>query len=317
MKKTIRLKNMFGFLRTSRRSRLWMLAATISALMLILPTAFQASAATVSVDVNGSALYTRQDLLKSGVTYVPLRAFADAVHDGFTISWSGLTKTATVQDGDYVLKARVGDRYILVNGERIYSTVSNLLIANRIYVPVRSVCTGMGLDVDWNGSRRLVSVSGSYVFDSDAQPDDSKPEDTKPPAQDAPDTDESGDGSIDSQDLYWLARIIHAESSGEPIAGKIAVGTVVMNRVKSSLYPDTIYDVIFDRKHGTQFTPVASGTIYNDPSKDSIEAARRVLNGERTDSRILFFVNEKLAPDNWVSKNRTYIMTIGNHNFYA
>ena len=274
--------------------------------MLMLPTAFQASAATVSVNVNGSALYTRQDLLKSGVTYVPLRAFADAVHDGFTISWSGLTKTATVRDGDYELKARVGDRYILVNGERIYSSVSNLLIANRIYVPVRSVCTGMGLDVAWNGSRRLVTVSGSYSLGGG----------TEPPTEDTPDNDGS-DGSIDTQDLYWLARIIHAESSGEPMAGKIAVGTVVMNRVKSSLYPDTVYDVIFDRKYGTQFTPVASGTIYNDPSDDSIEAARRVLNGERTDSRILFFVNEKLAPDNWISKNRTYIMTIGNHKFYA
>ncbi|MBQ8382264.1 MAG: cell wall hydrolase [Clostridia bacterium] len=306
MKKTIRLKNLFGFLRTTCRNRGWMLAVMISALMLMLPTAFQASAATVSVNVNGSALYTRQDLLKSGVTYVPLRAFADAVHDGFTISWSGLTKTATVRDGDYELKARVGDRYILVNGERIYSSVSNLLIANRIYVPVRSVCTGMGLDVAWNGSRRLVTVSGSYSLGGG----------TEPPTEDTPDNDGS-DGSIDTQDLYWLARIIHAESSGEPMAGKIAVGTVVMNRVKSSLYPDTVYDVIFDRKYGTQFTPVASGTIYNDPSDDSIEAARRVLNGERTDSRILFFVNEKLAPDNWISKNRTYIMTIGNHKFYA
>ena len=101
------------------------------------------------------------------------------------------------------------------------------------------------------------------------------------------------------------------------MAGKIAVGTVVMNRVKSSQYPNTVYGVIFDKKYGTQFTPVASGSIYNTPSADSIEAARRVLQGERTDSRILFFVNEKIATNNWISKNRTYITTIGNHKFYA
>ncbi|MBQ7355386.1 MAG: cell wall hydrolase [Clostridia bacterium] len=308
MKKTIRLRNEFEFLRVTRGTRRWLLVAVITAFIILLPTAFRTSAATVSVDVNGNALYTRQDLLKSGVTYVPLRAFADAVHDGFTITWNGLTRTATVRDGDYVLSATVGHRYILVNGNRVTSTASNLLIGNRLFLPVRSVCTAMGLDVAWNGTRRIVSVSGSYTQDSDTvEPD------LDPPTNCGSDTN----GSIDSEDLYWLSRIIHAESAGEPMAGKIAVGTVVMNRVQSKLYPNTIYGVIFDRKHGTQFTPVASGTIYNNPSADSIEAARQVLNGKRTDSRILFFVNEKLAPNNWISKNRTYILTIGNHKFYA
>lgn len=303
MKKTIRLENLFGILRLGRRTRGLFLSVAIAALMFALPAVFGSSAATVSVNVNGNSLYAGQDLLKSGVTYVPLRAFADAVHDDFEINWSSLTRTATVRDGDYVLKAKVGDRYLTVGNERVYSTASNLLIGNRIYVPVRSVCTAMGLDVDWIGSRRLVTVSGSYGSNTEIEP----------PVGDAG----SDDSGIDSGDLYWLARIIHAESAGEPMTGKIAVGTVVMNRVDSSMYPNTIYDVIFDRKYGTQFTPVASGTIYNDPSEDCIEAARRVLNGERTDSRILFFVNEKIATSNWISQNRTYILTIGNHKFYA
>lgn len=304
MKKSIRLTTLFSHLRFQRRSRNWLLVALLSMVMLLfLPMSMQVSAASVSVDVNGTALYTRQDLLKSGVTYVPLRAFADAVYGGFTITWNSATKTAALRDGDYLLTARVGDRFITVNGVRISSTSSNLLIGNRIYVPIRSVCTAMGLDVSWNSAKQKASVSGEYEQDFNA----SVPE-TLPPA--------SG-GAIDSDELYWLARIIHAESAGEPMAGKIAVGTVVMNRVKSSMYPNTVYGVIFDRKHGTQFTPVASGTIHNNPGADSIEAARRVLNGERTDSRILFFVNEKLVPNNWVSKNRTFIMKIGNHTFYA
>lgn len=308
MKKTIRLERMFGFLRIGRGNRRRIFAIAIAAMMLILPMSLQTSAANVSVEVNGRSLYADQDLLKSGITYVPLRAFADAVYDGFTISWSGVTRTATVRHGEFVLKARVGDRYVTANGERIYSTVSNLLIANRIFVPVRSLCTAMGLDVNWNSSRRLVTVSGRFGSAGE----------NNSPVGSVPEVGDSDtNAEVNSTDLYWLARIIHAESSGEPMAGKIAVGTVIMNRVKSSMYPNTIYDVIFDRKHGTQFTPVASGTIYNDPSADSIEAARRVLNGERTDLRILFFVNEKLAPNNWISQNRTYIITIGNHKFYA
>lgn len=308
MKKTIRLERLSNFMRCSNRIRGLVLIALVATFMMALPTVFQSSAATVSVDVNGSALYTRQDLLKSGVTYVPLRAFANAVYDGFDITWNSFTKTATVQDGDYVLQARVGNWYIMVNGKRIYSDASNLLIGNRIHVPVRSVCTAMGLDVNWNGAKRKVLVSGNY----DENQDIVLPE-TNPPAN----GNTNQNGSINQDDLFWLARIIHAESAGEPMAGKIAVGTVVMNRVKSSMYPNTVYGVIFDRKHGTQFTPVASGTIHNNPSEDSIEAARRVLSGERTNSRILFFVNEKLVPNNWVSKNRTFIVKIGNHTFYA
>ncbi len=316
MKKTNRLKKLFDLLQLSRRKRRWMLAAAlpavVSAMLLVLPMALPSSAASVSVNVNHSTLYKGQDLLKSGVTYVPLRAFADAIYDGFAVTWNGATRTATVREGDFVLTARVGDRYITAGGNRIYSSASNLLIGNRIHVPVRSVCTAMGLTVDWNTARRTVTVQGRYLANGDAE--HLPPADNRPGEGDGSDV---GSGSvIDQQDLYWLARIIHAESRGEPMAGKIAVGTVVMNRVKSSLYPNTVYGVIFDRKHGTQFTPAANGAIYNEPGADSIEAARRVLSGERTDPRILFFVNERLAPGNWVSKNRTFVMTIGNHDFY-
>ena len=298
MKKTYRL-NIYGSF--SNRYRLLSIVLTI--VMLLAFSSVSVTAANVSVKVNGDSLYSSRDLLKSGVTYVPLRAFSNAVYEGFDITWIATTKTAVVRVGDYILKARVGDRFVTVNDKRIESSAPNLLIVNRIHVPVRSVCTAMGLDVSWNSRRSLVSVSGNYSVNDNV----------RPPNENFP---ENG-VNIDSKDLYWMSRIIHAESAGEPMAGKIAVGTVVMNRVNSSLYPDNVYDVIFDRKFGTQFTPVASGTIYNEPSAESIEAARRVLSGERTDNRILFFVNEKIATSNWISQNRTYIMTIGNHKFYA
>ena len=277
-----------------------MMALALCAVMVMLPTSIESSAAIVSVDINGTSLYQSKDLLKSGVTYVPLRAFADYVGD-FQISWNGSSRTATVKDHNLTITARVGDRYITSNGTRIYSDAPNLLLDNRIHVPIRSIAEAMGLTVTWNAGRRLAAVSGSYDADK--------------PSSDSSNNDQSN--SANQEDLYWLSRIISAESRGEPMAGKIAVGTVVMNRVKSSMYPNTVYGVIFDKKHGTQFTPVASGSIYNAPTQESIEAAKRVLAGERTDSRILFFVNEKIATSNWISKNRTYILTIGNHKFYA
>lgn len=300
MKLTKRLKTVYEFLLSRKKKRIISAAVTIVALIVLLPSAYQASAATVSVEINGKSLYHSKDLLRSGVTYVPLRAFSDYIGE-FRITWNNTTRTAIVQDENLKITAKVGNYYITANGDRISSTVPNVLISNRIYVPIRSISQAMGLDVAWNGNRRIASVSGDY-HTADAVP---------------PVDDDSIAESVNQEDLYWLSRIIHAESQGEPMAGKIAVGTVVLNRVASDQYPDSVYDVIFDRKYGTQFTPVATGTIYNDPSAESIEAARRCLLGERTDSRILFFVNEKLAPNNWMSKNRTYILTIGNHKFYA
>ena len=287
-----------------RHKRGCMLAVALCATILMLPTTFDASAAIVSVNINGTSLYQSQDLLKSGVTYVPLRAFADYVGD-FQISWNGSTRTATIKDQNLVITARVGDRYITSNGYRITSDAPNLLLDNRIYVPIRSIAEAMGLTVTWNASRRIAVVSGNYEADGSSG---------NTTGGNASNINQS---NINQEDLYWLSRIISAESRGESMAGKIAVGTVVMNRVKSSMYPNTVYGVIFDQKYGTQFTPVTNGAIYNEPTAESVEAARRVLAGERTDSRILFFVNEKLAPNNWISKNRTYIMTIGNHKFYA
>ena len=98
--------------------------------------------------------------------------------------------------------------------------------------------------------------------------------------------------------------------------GQIAVGNVVLNRVRSKSYPNTIYGVIFDRKNGTQFSPVALGTIYQKPTASAVIAAKICLEGYTLSNDILFFMNPRIATNNWISKNRPYAFTIGNHRFY-
>jgi N-acetylmuramoyl-L-alanine amidase len=116
--------------------------------------------------------------------------------------------------------------------------------------------------------------------------------------------------------VYWLSRIISAEARGEDLRGKIAVGNVVLNRVRSTQFPNTIYGVIFDKKYGTQFAPTANGTIYNTPTADSIIAAKMCLEGYSLSSEILYFVNPQKAPNSWISKTRSHVFTVGNHAFY-
>lgn len=157
------------------------------------------------------------------------------------------------------------------------------------------------------------------------KPTTQTPTTTKKPTTQAPTTTKKPSGSgakpeqvapkdYTEEDLLWLARIIHAEARGESMEAKVAVGTVVMNRVASSKFPNTIYGVIFQKN---QFSPVRAGTIYNTPSASCYEAARRCLEGERTDTRILYFMMTKYASGTWMDRTRKLIVIIGSESFYA
>ena len=99
--------------------------------------------------------------------------------------------------------------------------------------------------------------------------------------------------------------------------GQIAVGNVVLNRVRSEQFPNTIYEVIFDRAYGVQFTPTANGTIYCEPDEEAIIAAKLCLEGYTLSEGILYFLNPALSSNFWVPNNRDYVMTIAGHDFYS
>ncbi len=117
--------------------------------------------------------------------------------------------------------------------------------------------------------------------------------------------------------LYWLSRIIHAEAGAESYNGKVAVGNVILNRVNSDLFPSTVKGVIFEYFQGIpQFSPVEEGTIYNNPSEESIQAARDALNGVRPVGSCTYFFNPDKSAGQWIVNNKTYVTRIGNHVFY-
>lgn len=118
------------------------------------------------------------------------------------------------------------------------------------------------------------------------------------------------------EDLYWLARIVNSEAGAEPVEGQIAVANVVLNRVKHPDFPNTIWGVIFEYTYGIpQFSPVAEGTIYWEPSAQAIESARAALNGYNVvPSALYFFAPHKVHPQNWIW-SRPVIKRIGNHVF--
>ncbi len=242
------------------------------------------------VYLEGTEILENDCLLIGGITYVPLRLFCE-VADGCDITWDAKSATATVRSDSLYMTVGQGLLYIYANGHYLYTVGNVLNLGGRLYVPIRPLARAFDMELQWNNRERCVELErGDRAAISWA--------------------------SYDSDDVYWLSRIIHAEAGGEPFEGKIAVGNVVLNRVASKSYPNTVYGVIFDRKHGTQFSPVAYGTIYKKPSEESVIAAKICLEGYTLSEDILFFMNPRIATNNWISKNRPYAFTIANHDFY-
>ena len=97
----------------------------------------------------------------------------------------------------------------------------------------------------------------------------------------------------------------------------IAVGNVVLNRVASGQFPNTVKEVVFDRKYGVQFEPVSNGTIYDRPTDSAMLAAKLCLEGAAPVGDSLYFYAPALSAGTWISTSRAYYGTIGCHKFYG
>ena len=120
-------------------------------------------------------------------------------------------------------------------------------------------------------------------------------------------------GSSQSSNLQLMARAINGEARGEPYEGQVAVGAVIMNRVKSSKFPNTIAGVIYQ---SGAFTAVSDGQI-NVPIKQGstvLKAAQDALNGWDPTGGAIYYFNPNTATSKWIW-SRTIIKTIGKHHF--
>lgn len=121
----------------------------------------------------------------------------------------------------------------------------------------------------------------------------------------------SSSSSSHSSDVNLLARLIYGEARGEPYTGQVAVGAVVLNRVKSSKFPNTIAGVIYQ---AGAFDVVSDGQINMSPDSTAKKAASDALNGWDPTYGSIYYFNPNTATNSWIW-SRPHTITIGKHRF--
>lgn len=114
-----------------------------------------------------------------------------------------------------------------------------------------------------------------------------------------------------SNDVYLLAKCVHAEARGEEYVGQVAVAAVILNRVESPEFPNTIAGVIYQP---WAFTAVHDGQINLEPNQSAYNAARDAMNGWDPTYGCLFYYNPAVATSKWIFSRQT-VVTIGKHVF--
>lgn len=241
-----------------------------------------------TVTVGGKTL-SQKSVLINGVEYIPSRLAAEALGLGYNFTSS--TKTVELVGRGLQMTFSNGCYVTYANGRTLFSLTPSIIMSDgRMYVPVDILARAFGMKAETKGS--TVSLSGGF----------------SPIA--------AAEKFYRDDEVFWLARIIHAEAQGEPLLGQIAVGNVVLNRVRSAYYPNTIYGVIFDKKYGVQFSPTIDGSIYNNPSYNAILAAKICLEGTDVSDGTFFFLRPEISSSSWIPNNRKYAFSIGKHDFY-
>lgn len=118
-------------------------------------------------------------------------------------------------------------------------------------------------------------------------------------------------GGFTSSEVYLLAKTIYAEGRGEPYTGQVAIGAVILNRVRDSAFPNSISGVVY-QKHA--FTAVSDGQINLTPNETAMKAARDAISGWDPTGGALYYYNPAVATSAWIFDRQT-VTVIGKHVF--
>ena len=247
----------------------------------------------ITVLVDGKQInFDVNPILDNGRTLVPMRFIFEAL--GATVGWDDATQTATAVKGDITISITINKPELVKNGNVIVLDVPAKLVNDRTLVPVRAVSETLGFDVSWDDFNLTVKIVADNVNVSEV----------------------CKDKSYTYEDILYIGKIIQIECGYSPFEVKLGVAGTIVNRMKSSAFPNTIKEVIFDTKYGVQFPPAHTDMINRTPTKESIIAGKCALNGVNIVGNSLYFIETRNAVSSWAHKNRPYYTNIGSMSFY-
>lgn len=279
-----------------RKSALRRALALLLALCLLCPGL---AAAADNVDAQSMPVYidgllSARAYVSGETVFLPPEAVCAAA--GMSMSWSEDGGALTLSVPGAVLTGLKGNGYFEADGRYIYAPDGWLVRGDVLYLPGDAVERLFGVEISFSEEhdRLELSTEDLAVISGGAN---------------------YYELNYDADLLYWLPQIINAEAKFEPLAGQIGVGNVVMNRLNSPDFPDTIFEVIYDMEHTIQFEPISTGGIFMEPTEQATIAAYLCLEGCSTVGGCLYFVNPEYG-SGWFDSSLELVETIGHHNFY-
>lgn len=297
------------------------------------------NAASINIKVDGVNFGNNEALISNERTYIPVRKFSELL--GSYVEWDSKTKQVLVVKDGVELKFVVNEKRVLYDNEVYYMDTPLINVNGVTYAPVRFIAEALRYNVEWDSSTNTININEKqfYVVQegdtlqsisqlkgvslenlmkwnklNSEQLTVNKKLFLEPVELTAVDTVRTNAViSYTDQELEYLARIVFTEARDEPYEGMVAVAAVVINRVESSNFPNTIYDVIFQPG---QFTPARNGKIYEvKPNDASYKAAEEALMGADPVSGALYFFNPDVSSSSFFAKKQ-FVKEIGNHSFY-
>ncbi len=267
-------------------------AALLLALSLLLSGASSLPEAD-SIPMKIDSLLSARAFRRDGQVFVPLRALCAACSQ--ELSWNGNEDGFEARIGSLVVQGEKEKSFFMADGRYVWAPGGWIIRGEDLYLPTPAVEMLFGTEAVTDADDVAFRMKGAQLL-------------------------RGGEDyyalNFPADDFYWLTHIIHAEAGSEPLEGKIGVGNVVMNRVKSDIFPNTVFGVIYDTDHVIQFEPVSVGAIHEEPDEESVAAACLVLEGANTVGNCLYFVNPSFGSV-WFDTSLKLEKKIGRHNFYT
>ena len=229
-----------------------------------------------------------------GMTYVAIKAMSQQLDTTAQVEWDADNSVVTVATEALTITAKVGQKYLVANGRYIYLPSGVIMTEDgRVLVSLDALVKAFDAQLGWDGEAGTFLVArGSGAI-------------------------ESADTFYGEDDLFWLSRVIYAESGNQVLEGKMGVGIVVLNRVndRSGIWPDSIKGVIAQRN---QFSTYKNGRLANrTPNAESVIAAKLVLDGGIVKEVKDAYFFDTFRNNSWAARNKTVVAAIGGHRFYG